>query len=244
MRLEDIAGIPPVPVSASRAGNTLQLAMTALSDSVPGHLGQGVFLPLKAAASYEINQNGVKIAGGLVPKFAGTFAATATLSPSPSVIRFTLNTSQSPKLGPLSTASSTVWTWRSAPSPGTTLPAGWTCLPTGAANRACAVQPMMTLRYQVAGMSLSGFTNPGQQVVHVQVGHLQLGKAAKITDTQVSVSFNVGKTWQAAQMTGRDGSYAAVFSAPAGALVTLRTTAADAAGGSVTETITNAYQVA
>ena len=53
-----------------------------------------------------------------------------------------------------------------------------------------------------------------------------------------------GTTWQAARITGRGGSYAAVFDAPAGAMVTLRTTATDAAGGSIAETITNAYQIA
>jgi hypothetical protein len=58
------------------------------------------------------------------------------------------------------------------------------------------------------------------------------------------VSFDGGRTWHAAQMTGHHGSYTAAFTAPARAKVTLRTSAADAAGGSVTETITNAYQVA
>jgi hypothetical protein len=48
----------------------------------------------------------------------------------------------------------------------------------------------------------------------------------------------------AADTAGRPGgSYAAVFRAPPGARVTLRTSASDAAGGSVTETITRAYQV-
>ena len=36
----------------------------------------------------------------------------------------------------------------------------------------------------------------------------------------------------------------AAFIAPAGALVTLRTHATDAAGGSITETITSAYKTA
>jgi hypothetical protein len=37
-------------------------------------------------------------------------------------------------------------------------------------------------------------------------------------------------------------AHAAVFTAPPGALVTLRTSAADAAGGTVMETITSAYR--
>jgi hypothetical protein len=102
---------------------------------------------------------------------------------------------------------------------------------------------MMTLRYGVVGLRLNGSAAPGQQVVRVLVGHLQLARAAKVTGATVSVSFDGGKTWRAARMTGRAGRYAAVFRAPPGARVTLRTSASDAAGGSVTETITRAYQV-
>jgi hypothetical protein len=244
VRLSDIAGLPPVQVSASRSADTLRLAMTAFSDSVPGHLGQGTFPPVKTAASYEIEQNGTKIAGGTVPSFYGAFAATARLSPSPSIIQFTLDASESATLNPLSVASQTVWTWRSAHDAGATLPAGWTCLPGGVADRSCDVQPMMTLRYNVVGMGLNGSVSPGQQVVDVLAGHLELARAAKVTAAAVSVSFDGGKTWRAARVTGNDGSYAAVFSAPPGARVTLRTSAADAVGGSITETITNAYQVA
>ena len=236
-------GGPPVQVSAGRAGNTLRLAMTAFSDSVPGHVGQGTFPPVRTAGSYQIDQNGTKIAGGTLPNFFGAFAATTTLSPAASTIRLSLNAAQSAKLDPLSTASHTVWTWRSAPS-SARLPAGWTCLPGGAADRACAVQPLMTLRYGVVGLGLNGAAAPGQQVVRVLVGHLPLARAAKITAATVSVSFDGGKTWRAARMTGAGNSYAAVFSAPAGTRVTLRTSASDAAGGSITETITNAYQVA
>ena len=45
-------------------------------------------------------------------------------------------------------------------------------------------------------------------------------------------------------MTGSTGGYTASFTAPAGAKVSLRTGAADAAGGTITETIINAYQTA
>ena len=57
------------------------------------------------------------------------------------------------------------------------------------------------------------------------------------------MSFDAGKTWRAARMTGTNGAYAAVFHAPAGAMVTLRATAADAAGGTVTQTISDAYRI-
>jgi hypothetical protein len=101
---------------------------------------------------------------------------------------------------------------------------------------------MMTLRYGVAGLGLGGAAPSGRQVVHVLAGHLQAVKATAVTRASVSVSFDGGKTWHPARVSGHGGSYAAVFTAPAGALVTLRTSAADAAGGTVTETITSAYR--
>jgi hypothetical protein len=81
-------------------------------------------------------------------------------------------------------------------------------------------------------------------VLHLEVGHLQAAKASQVTAASVSVSFDGGKTWHRATVTGAGGSYTAAFTAPAGAKVTLRAKAADAAGGSVAETITNAYQIA
>jgi hypothetical protein len=101
---------------------------------------------------------------------------------------------------------------------------------------------MMTLGYGVAGLSLDGSTSPGRQVLHLSVGHLQLAKAAAITGTSVSVSFDGGRTWHRARVSGRAGHSTATFTAPAGAMVTLRTHAADAAGASITETITSAYR--
>src|SRR5215472_2728577 len=154
-------------------------------------------------------------------------------------IRFSLDVSRASKLFPLSTATTTVWTWHSAPSGNATVPAGWTCQQF-TRTRHCAVQPMMTLTYGVAGLRLSGTAPAGRQTLHVLAGHLQAARAATVTQVSVLVSFDGGKTWHRARVSGHASSYAAAFTAPPGALVTLRASAADAAGGTVTETITSA----
>jgi hypothetical protein len=102
---------------------------------------------------------------------------------------------------------------------------------------------MMTLQYAVAGLGLDGAVKPGEQSLHVTVGHLQAAKTSKITKASVLVSFDGGKTWHRATITGSGGSYTATFTAPAGAKVTLRTRATDAASGSIAETIISAYQI-
>jgi len=103
---------------------------------------------------------------------------------------------------------------------------------------------MVTLRYHVTGLALNGSAPPGRQVLTVTAGHLQLVKGAGITGAGVQVSLDGGKTWHPASVTALGkGRFRAVFTAPAGASVTLRTTAHDAVGGSIAETITDGYAI-
>jgi hypothetical protein len=159
------------------------------------------------------------------------------------VLRFTLDASRASKVYPLSTQSHTVWTWRSAPAPGTRLPAGWACDFSTTVSRYCAAQPLLSLEYSVAGLSLTGRAKAGKQVLAVSVGHFQPAvTTARITKVGVQVSFDAGTTWQPAQVTRVGGAWTAVFTAPAGATVSLRSSATDSAGSSVTETLVGAYQ--
>jgi hypothetical protein len=239
-------GLLPLTVSANRSGDNLTMYLTAFSDSVAGHLGGPViFKPFTATASYVLDQNGKQIGSGSLPRFHGDFGVKATLSPKPSTISLELDTAVDSSLQPLSTASQTVWTWRSAHESGSTVPVGWSCnWPLYPRSRDCSAQPIMTLRYGVVGEALDGSVAAGQQVIKVAAGHLQLASQPEVTGLTMQVSFDGGKTWHNAGVTGTNGSYAAVFSAPAGAKVTLRTSATDAAGGSIAETIDNAYQIA
>jgi hypothetical protein len=252
--------LSPTLPSASRAGDTLTLDVTPFSDSTPGHGGNGGFIggqfgPVDhITGHYLIAENGKTIASGNPLKgfkeigLHGEFDTHVALSPHPGTVRFVLDSGGSGPIFALTTSSQTVWTWRSAPESGGTLPAGWTCTAGFAGQlhptHACAVEPMMTLGYAVAGLSLTGSAPAGTQVLHVSAGHLELANAAKVTGAKVAVSFDGGKTWQQATVTGSGGSYTASFKAPAGAKVSLRTSAADAAGGTITETLINAYQVA
>jgi hypothetical protein len=256
--LTGAASLHPAIPSASRMGNKLTLDVMPFSDSTPGHLSASGFFgsffgpPGKITGHYEIDENGTVIASGDPLKHdqavgpGGQFHTHVVLSPHPSTVRLVLDASRNARIYTISTASHTVWTWRSARRPGARAPAGWDCVPGPqgtAAGHTCAVQPMMTLEYSVAGESLHGSTRPGRQVLHVLAGHLQHAEAAQVTGARVSVSFDGGKTWHAARVTGHSGRYTAVFAAPAGAKVTLRTSATDAAGGSIAETLTGAYQI-
>jgi hypothetical protein len=230
--------------AAVRAGNTLSLEVDPFGDNQPGHEIGGLLAGSGVSGTYRIDQDGTKIAGGSAVTQAspyGEFYTQATLTPRPSMIRFSLDLTRTGADSPLSTATRTTWTFRTAPPGSAVLPAGWSCAPLQR-NRGCATQPMMTLMYRVARLALNGTAPAGRQVLRVLAGHLQAVRAAPVTQAAVSVSFDGGKTWHRARVSGHGGRYAAAFTAPPGALVTLRTSAADAAGGTVTETITSAYR--
>lgn len=239
-KVNQVSGAFPIAPSASRTGDVLGLQVGTFGDNTPGHTPFAINAPFHATASYQLDQNGTKIAGGPLAHFHGYATIAAKLSPTRSLIKFVLNAAQPATLSPLSTASQTTWTWWSTHESSTTLPPGWVC--TVGRTRSCAVQPLLTLRYGIVGMGINGSASPSEQVLRLSVGHLQLAKASPITSVAVSASFDGGKTWHPTRVTGSGTSYAAVFNAPAGAMVTLKTTATDAAGGSVTQTITNAYR--
>ena len=237
----------PVLPSASRSGNRLILDVVPFSDNQPGHVGLGF-----SAGHYALDENGRQIAAGNALRASddnlGEVLVRASLRPQPATVRFALSASRPVGRYPLSGQTSTLWTWRSARGPGT-LPPGWTCVPglykpAPRADRRCAVQPMLTLRYDVAGMALDGTSPAGRQHITISAGHLPLARAPRITSLRLQVSYDGGHRWHPAAVTGHGGQFTARFTAPAGAQITLRTRAADAAGGSVSETITGAYRVA
>jgi hypothetical protein len=240
--------------SAARTGNTLSLDVTPFSDNQPGHLGDGLAVPFpgkprQVSGSYAVYQNGAKIAGGNAVKATGGFGdvqVSAALAAQPAVIKFVLSASRASAQYHLSAASHDVWTWHSRPEPGATVPKPWLCnFAAGqpGQDRHCAVQPMMTLNYRVAGLSPRGSTGPGHQAVTVTAGHIQLAPQVPVTQAAVQVSFDGGKTWQRVEVRPLGGGrFRATFTAPPSAQVSLRTITRDAAGNGLTETILNAYQ--
>jgi hypothetical protein len=233
--------------SAFRVGNVLNLYETPFSDNYLGHIGVGFYGPFSGvmADSYDVYQNGKRIAHGN----PADGIEPVKVSSKPSAIRFVLNAGTWGSQYPLSPASSTVWTWTTRADPAARVPHSWYCeynLVNGNVElgHRCAIQPLLTLDYQVQGLSLTGHTAPGPQAVDVSVSHVQLAAASAITGLSAAYSLNDGQSFQPATVTAAGGGQFSVgFSAPAGTDVTLRVSATDAAGGSVTETIVRAYGV-
>ena len=120
-------------MSASRTGNYLGLYVTPFSDNTFGDTGSG-YAPIphvKFSGRYEIDVNGTKVAGGSTippkPSYAIGFGTAVRVTPKPSVIRLLLTAVRKGSAYPLSSASRTVWTWRSRHEAGSTVPPGWQC---------------------------------------------------------------------------------------------------------------------
>jgi hypothetical protein len=246
--VREISSVP----SAVRAGNTLSLQITPFSDSTYGHTGTGFstdgFVSYKLSGRYAIYSDGVRIAGGDAVKAAGGLAdlgVRARLSSRPSVIKLVLTASRASRRFLLSAVSRDVWTWPSRPEPKATLTGPWTCSAslTGV-SRHCAVQGMLALRYFVAGISPTGTTAAGRQRIGLAVDHLQEFRSSRITSVGAQVSFNGGQTWRQATVQRNGPARFSLSFTGSPSLVTLRVSARDAAGDTITETLPGAYRIA
>jgi hypothetical protein len=230
--------------SAVREGNMLSLDVRPFSDSQLGHIGTGFLVPFpgghnQVRGSYAVYQNGKRIAHG--NPVATNGLVSAELRARPSVITFALSATRVSPQYRLSASSTDVWTWHSRPAPGARVPAPWVC-PDGVSRR-CAVQPMITLDYDVARLGLTGAAAAGPQAITVTAGHIQLAASPAITRALAQVSLNDGKSWQRARVrTAGGGRFRVTFTAPRSAQVSPRITAADATGNTLTETILRAYR--
>jgi hypothetical protein len=235
-----------VSLSATRVGRMLALNLTPFTDDTAGHTGagyaQGILGSIGAiSGSYQIDDNGAKIASGKVAPtvFIGAFYDEVKLPAAPSTVSFTLAAKRTGALFPLSTQVVDRWTWRSASTPTVTVPTQWYCAD---GSQACAVQPLLTFGYQVADIALDGTAPAGQQQVQISVGHQALvASPPAVTAVTAQYSTDGGGRWQPASVSGSGGTWHASFSAPSGSYVSLRVSATDAAGGTLTETVTRAF---
>ena len=139
----------------------------------------------------------------------------------------------------LATAADTEWTFRSARPADGSVPTGPTCPGTGP----CAALPMLVPNYEVP-TDLRGRVAAGPGQVVLAVSGNEGAPASPVDKATLSWSTDDGATWTAVPVRSRGGGrFAATVPNPAGATVSLRITAADRAGDTVTQTLVRAYAV-
>lgn len=238
---------------AVRSGDTESFYLTPFSDNQPGHLGSGFYgEPRDTINGYwELDQDGTKVAGDTIaggPPGNFQFDQQVPVSASPSTMELMLDANRTGPMYALSTSTHTRWTWRSAHQQGTTLPAPWTCSDSGLPANDCAVEPLMNVEYGIDNIDGFGVANgEAAQGVGLTFGHIDGAATSVITGATVQYSTDDGATWHDATVTGTGaGHYHASYvidELHSGTFVSLKVTAQDAAGGSISESITRAYQL-
>ncbi|MBY8881480.1 hypothetical protein [Actinacidiphila acidipaludis] len=134
------------------------------------------------------------------------------------------------------------------PDPASALPASDSC-DGASADTPCQILPALTMSCDLAA-DLTDTGSSAVQAMTVDVGHISYGgkgSTAPVTSLTVRVSFDGGTTWRTATAAGTQGHYVALWANPASAAAAspvLEVTAKDTLGGSLRQTITDAYTVA
>jgi hypothetical protein len=223
---------------ACSAGASLDLGFAPVGDSTPDHGGS---YP-GGSDNFTFYRNGVLVFSG-----AGDGVAAAGLNTTPATYRAVYTRDASTVAGvSQSTVVDTDLTFSTATS--VALPSEDSC-DGQSASTPCRVLPVLTLDYQL-NTDLTNTSDQPIELLQLGVGHVGYDSAeshAAITSAKVSASFDGGKTWLPAVVTGSGGKYIAAWDNPATAKGTspeLKVSATDAIGGSITQTITDAYTIA
>lgn len=145
-----------------------------------------------------------------------------------------------------STVSHSEWTFGSAHSAAQTVPDGWVCDPVTGKATDCSALPLVTAAYQLK-TGLDGTAPAGPDQVVVTFGHAPGGQNLPFQKADIQVSFDGGATWTPTFLADLGGGrYRAQWTNPAsttGGDVSLRVSATDVAGNSLTQSVTSAFSV-
>ncbi|MEU0048360.1 S8 family serine peptidase [Streptomyces sp. NPDC006309] len=209
-----------------RAGNRIRLDTPGWGDSGPDHTGSG---DVWSGSSGMTQTTAVRVDGALADRRTGSAVHVEDAPAGEHTYTVVTDTALDAGRWPLATRGHSEWTFRSAATPED----HWTALPL--INLACRL-----------GTGLAG-TVPGGRRTPVTL------RAEYVADAQgtgtlgggrLEVSYDAGRTWRPVPLTGRDASWQGTLAVPRTATdVSLRVSAHDDRGGSVTQRIVRAAAV-
>ncbi|MEU6598921.1 S8 family serine peptidase [Streptomyces flaveolus] len=210
-----------------RAGNQIQLNVPGWGDSGPDHTGFG---DVWSEDSGMRQATSVRLDGTLVDQNTGSAAYVWDAPAEEHTYQVVTDTALDAGRWPLATRGHSEWTFRSAATPED----HWTYL------------PLINLAYDL-DTDLAGAVRGGQRVP-VGLGASYVARASgtgRLGGGRLEVSYDDGTTWRKVPLrTGRDASWHGTLTVPHGASsVSLRASAQDDKGGSVTQEIIRAVAV-
>jgi hypothetical protein len=240
--------------SACRQGDGAFVSIVPFGDSDPAHYSDpGDSLVAQQPTAAEFFQNGKKVivpgcsyhlGGGVAGCSLALTDLELPLLHQPA--RYQLDWSYQDWTYDTATTTTVDWGFRSAPDPSAgRLPAQELCPPV--TSQGCSYLPLLYIGYNLA-LNYAGQAQAGQSFpVTFTVAHQQGETPPAGVSATVSASFDNGQTWttpQAAASLGGNRFAAAIQQPPlaqTSGFVSLRVTARDSAGDSVTETLIKAY---
>ncbi|MFE7332671.1 S8 family serine peptidase [Streptomyces sp. NPDC057565] len=208
----------PESTLAFRDGDQVTLNMMELGDSEPGHYGY--FQDPSGTSTWRLYQDDKLLKEQ--PWFSLT---TLPVSPDPATYRIT-NDAEHSEWFPLSTKTSTAWTFKSA--------------------RPANGKEDLALLWPRYGLGLDAEnTTPGGNTYQFDLSFvLQNGATPDIDGVEVEASSDDGATWQPATVKSKsNGSYKVSVSNPDSGYVSLRIKAQDTNGSKIEQTLIKAYAV-
>lgn len=207
----------PQATQAVREGDNITLTVPEMSDS-QGHFG--FFEHAADKRTVRIYQD-----GKLLKETPRLLQTTLPVSPDPATYRVTLDTSR-PAWFPLSTQTSTAWTFRST-------------RPTSDTENLALLWPEYGLDLDAENTARAGRTDRFDLAFA-----LQTGTAPDIRGVEVTMSIDDGDTWHPAKVKcEKRDSYTVTLRNPESGYVSLRVKAWDADGSRIEQTLIRAYAV-
>jgi hypothetical protein len=224
------------------SGDTLNLLAFPFSDNDPNHRSypDGTVPGVKETESYNVSADGVPVING-----KGFLEKKVTLPAGAKDLSISYDTTRSSSSLTQSTSADTTWTVQTS-APEGALPSGWYC--DFNLHTKCSVLPLMFADYNLP-LNLMGQLSPGAVTGGIDVSHLAGATDVVVKSLNVQVSFNGGTSWRKATATAEgNGQYAVSFTVPAAASTdgfgAIKISAADAYGGTLSQTIQHAFAVA
>ena len=232
----------PAFCNACAEGGTIDLGLTPLTDSNPDS-SAGLMGP--ASGHFTVYRDGTQVFSQ--DDTSGTELTGQAQTAGTYRMVFDLDLSQFPMTQSVTSHTDITVPYTPAPDPGPALPSGNYCSAQGTSTTPCSILPVLNLNYQLATDSANTSHGPVAALL-LTVGHQSYGPAgaqAAIKGATVSVSYDKGATWTAAAVIpAGQGHFAALWkNGAAGSTPWLKVTATDALGGSITQTVANAYTI-
>ncbi|MBS2547149.1 hypothetical protein KGQ19_09720 [Catenulispora sp. NL8] len=230
------------PCRSCTDGSTVDLGLDMLQDGNPDTVGE----PIGPENShFTVYRDGVQISS----QDGSPWTEITGQSQRPGTYRlvYDQDLSQFPLAQSTATHTDITVPYTPTPDPAWTFPVDNICYARADSTTPCSILPVLNLNYQMATDDSNTSHGPVAALL-LTVGHQSYGTAganAAVTGATVSVSYDKGETWTPVSvLPAGPNHFAALWKNGAkGSSAWLKVTATDALGGSITQTVANAYTI-